>query len=131
MRAPAPGIHARVASEEGEEICGKFIPAGTGVGTNVSAMLLNPNLFGADAAIFRPERFLEAEKLGGAASRLRMERDVELVFGYGRWQCAGKTVAFMELSKIYFEVRTLQFSPSWRQTKGPSQLPLTRPLSST
>lgn len=102
MRAPAPGIHARVTPEEGEEICGKFIPAGTGVGTNVSTMLLNPSLFGADAAIFRPERFLEAEKLGGATSRLRMERDVELVFGYGRWQCAGKTVALMELSKVYF-----------------------------
>ncbi|KAI4595169.1 hypothetical protein KJ359_007144 [Pestalotiopsis sp. 9143b] len=99
MRAAAPSIHARVAPDEGEEICGKFIPAGTGVGTNVSAMLLNPSLFGADAAIFRPERFLEAEKLGGAISRLRMERDVELVFGYGRWQCAGKTVALMELSK--------------------------------
>ncbi|ETS87125.1 hypothetical protein PFICI_00953 [Pestalotiopsis fici W106-1] len=104
MRAPAPGIHARVTSKEGEHICGKFIPPGTGVGTNVSAMLLNPDLFGADAASFRPERFLDAENLGDAAIRLRMERDVELVFGYGRWQCAGKTVAFMELSKIYFEL---------------------------
>jgi hypothetical protein len=106
MRAPAPSLHARVASDKGEQVCGMFVPPGTGVGTNVPAMLLDPQLFGADAAIFRPERFLEAERLGGEKSRLQMERDVELVFGYGRWQCAGKMVAFMELFKIYFEVST-------------------------
>lgn len=29
---------------------------------------------------------------------------VEMVFGYGRWMCAGNTVAFTELNKIFVEV---------------------------
>lgn len=29
---------------------------------------------------------------------------MEMVFGYGRWMCAGNTVAFTELNKIFVEV---------------------------
>lgn len=51
--------------------------------------------------MFRPERFMEAEREG---HRIEMEKQVELAFGYGRWMCAGKPVAMMELSKVFFEV---------------------------
>jgi cytochrome P450 len=57
-------------------------------------------LFGNDAEVFRPERFLELD----LESRMKMERDVELTFGYGQWMCAGKQIAFMEMNKFIFEV---------------------------
>jgi len=34
----------------------------------------------------------------------RKETDLELVFGYGRWQCLGKSVAQVELNKVFVEV---------------------------
>lgn len=58
-------------------------------------------LFGEDAEMFRPERFLEADE----ATRVEMQRNVELTFGYGRWMCAGKAIAFLEINKTVFEVR--------------------------
>jgi hypothetical protein len=33
-----------------------------------------------------------------------MRRVAELVFGYGRWGCAGKMIAFLELNKVFVEV---------------------------
>jgi cytochrome P450 len=58
-------------------------------------------MYGADADIFRPERWLEAsgEKLEA------MKRSSELVFGYGKYGCLGKTIAFLELNKVIAEVR--------------------------
>lgn len=70
---------------------------------NTSAMLASTELFGEDANLFRPERFLEVDE----AKRAEMQRNVELIFGTGRWMCAGKPVAHMELNKIFFEVGTV------------------------
>jgi cytochrome P450 len=60
-------------------------------------------IFGNDVELFRPERFMEADEV----RRAEMYRTTELIFGSGRWQCAGKSLAFMELNKVFFEVRTL------------------------
>ena len=100
MRPPAPGLYPKSVPPEGDVIHGKFIPGGTAIGMNTGALVRSTALFGADADIFRPERFLEADEV----ARAEMERNVELVFGYGRWMCAGKPVAFMELNKIFFKV---------------------------
>lgn len=56
--------------------------------------------FGQDPEVFRPERFMEADN----KTRAEMERLVEMEFGYGRFGCAGKPLALMELNKVYFEV---------------------------
>ncbi|KAI5861641.1 BcABA1, cytochrome P450 monooxygenase [Durotheca rogersii] len=100
MRPPAPGLYPKAVPPEGDVIHGKFIPGGTAIGSNPSAIMRNTALFGPDADMFRPERFEEAS----AEARAEMERNVELIFGYGRWMCAGKPVAFMEVNKIFFEL---------------------------
>jgi cytochrome P450 len=59
-------------------------------------------VFGDDAGVFRPERWLAATT---EPERLRrMNAAVDLDFGHGRYQCLGKSIAMMELNKIYFEV---------------------------
>lgn len=79
---------------------GHFVPAGTAIGMNVPAMLKSRAVFGQDADIFRPERFLEVDD----DARAKMERQVEMAFGHGRYMCAGKAIAFAELNKVCFEV---------------------------
>lgn len=101
MRSPAPGLYPKSVPAGGDTLCGMFVPEGTAIGMNTSAMLASTTLFGEDANLFRPERFLEVD----AAKRAEMQRNVELIFGTGRWMCAGKPVAHMELNKIFFEVR--------------------------
>lgn len=60
-------------------------------------------IFGPDANVFRPERWLDAPEV----ELQKMERNNELIFGHGRFGCLGKTIAFMELNKIFVEVRWL------------------------
>lgn len=64
------------------------------------AMMRQERIFGSDVQLFRPERFLECSE----DKKTEMTRTVDLVFGYGRWMCAGKTLALVELHKIFFEV---------------------------
>ncbi|KAJ8130172.1 hypothetical protein O1611_g3455 [Lasiodiplodia mahajangana] len=100
MRPPAPGLYPKSVPPEGDIIHEKFIPGGTAIGMNTASLFSSTTEFGKDAAIFRPERFTEADE----QKRAEMERLVELAFGYGRFQCSGKPIAFMELNKVYFEL---------------------------
>ncbi|KAF1359821.1 cytochrome P450 [Lizonia empirigonia] len=101
MRPPLLGLFPKVVPAPGETFHGKFIPAGTSICTNGASLQRSKVLFGADADIYNPERFMD---LKSQESRKEMERNVELVFGYGQWMCAGKTIAFMELNKVIFEL---------------------------
>jgi cytochrome P450 len=83
----------------GDTFNGIFFPGGTRIGHNVYALTRHP-VFGADSDTFRPERWLEAD----LETRNEMEKTVDLVFGYGRWSCMGKNVAYLEMDKVYFEV---------------------------
>jgi cytochrome P450 len=76
------------------------IPEGTAICANLASLLRSPTIFGVDAHLFRPERFLECDD----QSRREMESNTELVFGSGQFMCLGKKIAFMELSKTIFEV---------------------------
>lgn len=107
MRPPAPILFNKTVPPRGEVVNGFFVPGGTPVGMNLFATMRSPDHWGADARVFRPERFAEAD--GGA--RGAMERLVELAFGHGRFGCAGKPLAFMELNKVFFEVRTVHTLP--------------------
>lgn len=99
MRPPAVyGFYKQLVHDE--VLCGLHIPAGTAVGHNGPAMMRNEAVFGQDAQVFRPERLLE----GDEERRAERCRVIDLAFGHGRWMCAGRTLALLELNKVYFEV---------------------------
>lgn len=89
-----------IVPPQGDEFDAKFIPGGTAVGWNLLPMLREARLWGRDPEIFRPQQLSGVDN-NARASR---ERVVELLLGYGRFACAGKTLAQMELHKFYFEV---------------------------
>lgn len=109
MQPPFTGLLLKVVPPAGDLIDGRFLPGGTKVGHCVFGAFRDERLWGPDAAMFRPERWLE-EGDEGLERRRRMEKDLDVVFGSGRWGCAGKTVAYMELDKIFFEVSRLTTS---------------------
>jgi len=67
----------------------------------------NRDILGKDAECFRPERWLEAQ-----GDRLTaMERNNDLIFSSGRFQCLGKSIALLELNLVFVELlRNFEFS---------------------
>lgn len=110
MRPPLLGFIPKVVPQGGENILGHHVPGGTAIGFNLSAISRSPKLFGPDAELFRPERLMELDE----HRRKQMERDIELAFGYGQWMCVGKSIAFMEINKVVFEVSVQVVPPATR-----------------
>lgn len=105
---PVTGLMAKMVPRGGAmiEVNGqeKFAPTGTQVGWNSWGMMHDCNVFGADAEIYRPERWLPKDDSEKEAQRVgRMTDTVALVFGYGRFGCLGRGVATMELNKAIVE----------------------------
>ena len=90
----------RVTPPEGDIVCGYRVPGGTIVGFNVWTSQRN-EVYGEDAEIFRPERWLES-----STEEARDMRKVwELIFGHGTTKCLGENVALMMMNKVLPEVR--------------------------
>jgi cytochrome P450 len=107
MMPPASGGMFKQVPPEGDTIDGKFVPGGTQIGSNVMAIHRSKKIYGPDADIFRPERWLEAE----GEQLARMSSTVDLVFHSGKFQCPGRGVAWMEFNKIFVELfRRFDFS---------------------
>jgi len=106
IHAPFTGLIAKEVPAGGDTIHGEFVPGGTRIAHNTWAVLRRADIFGQDAELFRPERWLDSD----TAKIDSMQRTTELVFGHGRWGCAGKIVAFLELNKVFVEVRLLRRS---------------------
>ncbi|PHH90859.1 hypothetical protein CDD83_2415 [Cordyceps sp. RAO-2017] len=105
MFPPATGVLSKQVPAGGDVLLGHAVPAGVQVGHNICGLLRSRALFGPDADVFRPDRWLEAEAAEADPDRLReMVGAVELVFGYGKFQCLGRTIAQMELNKVYVEL---------------------------
>ncbi|TDZ23894.1 Cytochrome P450 monooxygenase lolP1 [Colletotrichum orbiculare MAFF 240422] len=99
MKSPFTGHCSKEVPAGGDTIDGRYIPAGTRIVQNFWGILRRYDVFGQDADVFRPERWIEADE----ATKDKMLRTTELTFGHGRWGCAGKNIAFLELNKIFFE----------------------------
>lgn len=108
---PVVGLMAKEVPQGGDTFKGVFLPGGTKVGYCAWGIFRRPDIWGDDSHEFRPERWLEA-----SPDKLRqMEGTLELIFGYGRWQCLGKNVALMELNKVFVEVRFIRVPLSLKQ----------------
>lgn len=100
MWPPATGLLPKVSKTD-DVICGHRVPAGTSVAWAPWTVMRNTAIFGGDADLFRPERWL-----GLAADQYRvMDQTVMLDFGGGsRYECLGKNIAMIELNKVYVEL---------------------------
>jgi cytochrome P450 len=112
---PVNGLLAKAVPPGGDIIDGIFVEEGIEIGWNSYSLTRDPAIFGADAAVFRPERWLpskneQAHQNGFDEQRIqKMDDVVGLVFGYGRFGCLGKPVAILELNKAIAEL-LLRFS---------------------
>lgn len=101
MHPPTGGLLSKVTPPEGDTINGVFVPGGVNIATNTWAVMRTENVFGPDVECFRPERWLNIEE----AKHAEMARVVDLAFGSGRFKCLGRMIAWIELNKIFVEVR--------------------------
>lgn len=97
---PLTGTRCKRAPPGGWAIGSRFIPGGTEVGQCVWGLRRDVGIFGPDAPLFRPERWLEA----GPEQLEKMEAAVGTLFGNGRHRCLGRTIALIELNKVIAEV---------------------------
>jgi len=100
---PVTALATKTVPKSGDTLRGQFIPGGTNIVYSAWSFYKNHEVFGEDAEIFRPERWLEATE-----DRLsHMQQTLNLVFGYGKYGCLGKPVALLEINKVIAEVCAL------------------------
>lgn len=99
IHPPFTGLIMKRVPPAGDTINGQYVPGGTSIGHSTWGMERN-EIFGKDAEVFRPERWIDADP----ETEAQMDRTVELIFGYGRWGCLGKSVAYVELNKFFVEL---------------------------
>jgi cytochrome P450 len=97
---PANGFVEKEVPLEGDTFNGVYLPGGTHVGQSLFAIQRDPNVFGEDANMYRPERWSEAD---GEKIKAMLDSN-DLVFGGGRFECSGKRVALIELQKVFVEL---------------------------
>ena len=103
-----PNLFARVVVPEGVNIDGMYIPGGTEIGCSSWVLGRDKALFGPDADVFRPDRWLESEK------QTAIYEKYSFTFGYGTRSCLGKEIALMELYKAPLQVESL----SWHSSRS-------------
>lgn len=99
---PASGVMFKQVLPGGDLIDGKYLPGGTQIGDSPLGIQRLKSIYGPDADLFRPERWIEASVEKAA----EMTSTVDLCFHYGKYQCLGKSVALMEFNKLFVEVRS-------------------------
>ncbi|KAK4896555.1 hypothetical protein LTR27_005473 [Elasticomyces elasticus] len=112
LNPSAPNIFPRTVGKGGLMLEGLYAPEGTEITCNPWLVHRDRAVFGEDAEVFRPERWLESEE------QTRVLNKYNMVFGYGSRACLGKDIAMMELCKgplQFFRV----FRPELANTKRP------------
>jgi cytochrome P450 len=92
-------LRERVVPPEGDNLHGMYVPGGTFVALNGQSSQSDP-IYGSDLETYQPERWMTDDTVLLA----KMQRDLDLNFGYGTSKCLGTNVAQTEMNKIIFEV---------------------------
>ncbi|KAM0262581.1 hypothetical protein ACHAQJ_001626 [Trichoderma viride] len=118
---PATGLPLwRTVTETGLHLNGQFFPEGTTIGANTWVAHYNEDVFGKDAAVFRPERWLEAEEEG--EDRISQMNAYYFPFGLGSRTCIGRHISYLEMSKLIplliknFEFELQDSEREWKTT---------------
>ncbi|KAK4694893.1 hypothetical protein P7C71_g2762, partial [Lecanoromycetidae sp. Uapishka_2] len=113
---PAPGLPLeRIVPAQGAEICGERIPGGAIVGCSAWVIHRRPEIYGKDVEVFRPERWLEADK-----EKRKLMESCMLQFSMGARTCIGKNISLLEIYKLIpsfirrFEVRLAHPEQDWK-----------------
>lgn len=100
MCPPLFGLKSKLAPPGGEQIKEYFFPEGTELGSCDWSFVRNKEVFGQDANIFRPDRWIEASQ----EQKVKFRYTVDTIFGSGKYLCLGRHITFIELHKVFFEV---------------------------
>lgn len=98
VNPPIPNIFPRLAPRGGVVIGGDFIPKATEMTSQAYVVQRDADVFGADAHVFRPERWL------GSEEQVAKMDAAMYVFGMGARVCLGKEIALMEMHKLVPEI---------------------------
>ena len=116
---PVAGISLpRSVPKTGAHISGYFLPGGTEVGISQWAVGYNPEIYGEDVALFKPERWSEDLSHDPAAQKLRYQ--AEIWFSGGHTLCTGRNLALLEVYKIItqlfrmFDVEIVNTAQPWK-----------------
>ncbi|KAJ0143267.1 Biphenyl-2,3-diol 1,2-dioxygenase 3 [Fusarium oxysporum f. sp. albedinis] len=85
----------RIVRKGGATITGQFFPEGTIVGVNCWVEHYSSAFFGPDPDAFRPERWLDSDKL-----KLEVMNSHWMAFGMGARTCIGRHISILEISKL-------------------------------
>lgn len=98
---PAVGLAMyRKVPPAGAEIDGAFLPGGTEVAVNAWVLHRDENIFGSDADVFNPDRWLAKEGDEKAEARVKHMDRYMFQFGGGAHVCIGRNLAILEINKV-------------------------------
>ncbi|KAL4893245.1 cytochrome P450 [Aspergillus ambiguus] len=119
----------RNAPKGGCDIAGHWVPETARVGVNAAVVQFDKSIFGDDADVFNPLRWIEGDTD-------KMNRYI-LQFGAGSWTCMGKHISMTEIYKIvpellrsyHFELddpRPMTTTSYWFYKPGPIKTRVTK-----